>query len=207
LKIKDKGEIIKYSLPVLGVTIIFSILTQADMVLVKHYFLAQQAGLYASAAVLGRAILYLPAAIIIALFPMVTELHSLNKDASHILKKGLVYTALLAGGGVLLFWIMPEFLLGFLFGQRYLAAAPLLGIFGLAMFPMAMLGILISFNLARNQVKLIYPLLVGAIIQITLIHFYHQTLNQVLWIIVGMGTLLFITNLGMILRDKDSNAD
>jgi len=113
-------------------------------------------------------------------------------------------TILVTGGAVMLFWIMPDFLLGFLFGQRYMAAAPLLGIFGLAMFPLAMLGLLINFNLARHQVKFIYPLLAGAIIQIVLIYFYHRTLNQVLWIIVGMGALLFITNLGMILHEKNS---
>jgi O-antigen/teichoic acid export membrane protein len=56
----------------------FTPLTQADMVLVNRYFPAQDAaGIYASAAVLGKAVMYIPGAIILALFPMVSEQYAL----------------------------------------------------------------------------------------------------------------------------------
>ncbi len=202
LKLKADNGIIKYSLPILFSSLLFAVLTQVDMLLVKHYFPAQQAGIYASAAVFGRTVLCLPSVIVIALFPLVSELHCLNKDTFEILKKGLLYTGLIAGGGVLLFWSKSELLLRVMFGERFVSAAPLLGVFGLAMFPLALLSIVINFNLARHQTKFLYSILGGVVLQVVLIHFYHNSLEQVLWIMAGIGGVLFVCNFIMILCEK-----
>jgi len=53
--------------PVLVANLAFAVMTQLDMVLVKHYFDSQQAGLYAAASVLGKAVMYLPGAVTMAM--------------------------------------------------------------------------------------------------------------------------------------------
>lgn len=80
-------------------------------------------------------------------------------------------------------------------------AAPLLGLYGIAMLPMGLLLILINYNLARTNVKFIKYLFLFTCLQICLIVLFHQTLTQILWIIFACGTISVLTILiGLILE-------
>ena len=67
------------NIPVFLAIFAFTLLTQADMVLVNRYFsIQEESGIYASAAVLGKAVMYIPGATGLALFPRVSEQYALN---------------------------------------------------------------------------------------------------------------------------------
>ncbi len=72
-------------LPIFLANLAFTVITQADMVLVNRYFPAHDAGLYAAAAVLGRSVMYAPGAFVLALFPMVSAHQARNKSARPLL--------------------------------------------------------------------------------------------------------------------------
>lgn len=59
--------------------------TNGDMFLVKYYFDDTTAGIYSSVMVLGKIAMYISAAIIAALFPMVVEKVSRGEDTLHCL--------------------------------------------------------------------------------------------------------------------------
>ena len=65
------NRIYKYAGGLFLANTFFGVMTQADVILVKHHFPPGEAGLYASASIMGKAVMYLPTAIIMALFPMV----------------------------------------------------------------------------------------------------------------------------------------
>ncbi len=69
----------KSAMPVLLANVAFAVMTQIDMVLVKYYFSEQEVGIYAAASILGKAVMYLPGGIAMALFPMVAENHASGK--------------------------------------------------------------------------------------------------------------------------------
>jgi len=194
-------DLFAYAVPVLLANLCFAILTQVDLILVRHYFPPTEVGVYASAAVLGRAIMYLPASLILALFPMVAEAHARNQKSYHLLTKALTYTIGLAGSGTLLYILFPSFIMGLLFGGKYVEAASLLGLYGFAMLPMGLLLIFINYNLACTNVKFIKYLVFVTCLQIFLIVFFHQTLTKILWIIFACGTASVMTILiGLILE-------
>jgi len=195
-------EIITYSLPVILATVSFMIITNIDLVLVKHYFSPEEAGYYAGAAVLGRSVLYLPGVIVMVIFPMISESHTLNKDTYGLLNKGLLLTAILAGTGMLSFLVMPEIMITFLFGNKFIEAAPLLRLFGVAMFPLALINIIINFNLARNKSRFIYSLVISCLLEVLLIIFFHNSLLYILYILIGNGILLLFLNIIFILIEK-----
>ncbi len=197
-------EILFYGLPATIATLSFTGLINIDLVLVKHYFSPEDAGNYAAVAILGRSIFYLPGAIILAMFPMVSESHTLNKDTYGLLNKAILFTLLLSGVGLVLFFVFPSQLMGLLMGKKFIATAPLLRIFGLAMLPFALLNIVINFNLAKHSTKFVYTLVFGCLLEVFLIYLYHNTLMHVLYIMVGSGTLLFLVNFFLIIREKSS---
>lgn len=178
----------------------FGIMTQFDLVLVKHLFGPQLAGTYAIAAVLGRAVMYLPVALVMALFPMVAESHALHNDPKPFLWKALSYTFLLSGAGALLCWLFPYQILAFLFGAKYLDAGPLLRLYGSAMLPMALLLVVMNFSIARNENKVWRLVAWGALSEVALIGLWHSDLSQILTAVFIGGTASLILTLVPVLR-------
>lgn len=201
-KEKYTKEILLYSLPVTMANLCFSGLINIDLVLVKHFFSPEDTGNYAATAILGRSIFYLPGAIILAMFPMVSESHTLNKDTYGLLNKALLFTLILSGLGLVIFFVFPSQVMGLLMGEKFVETAPLLRIFGLAMLPFALLNILINFNLARHRVNFVYALAVGCLLEVLLIYTYHNSLIQIIYILMGSGVLLFMANFFLIIKEK-----
>ena len=177
-------RIIGYSTPVVLSSLGIMALTNMDLILVKHYFPAEQAGVYASVAVLGRTVFYFPGVIVMAMFPIVSESYALSKNPSHLLKKALGVTILLAGLGLIVLFIVPDLMLSFLFGKTFSQGAPLLRMFSIAMFFVALTNILANFHLAVERRWFLSYLLLGCTIEVILIAFFHQRLISVLVILV-----------------------
>lgn len=183
-------KIMTYSLPVVLSSLSIMALTNVDLIMVKHYFPAEQAGIYASVAVLGRTVFYFPGVIVKAMFPIVSESHALKKDPCHLLKKAVGIAILLAGSGLIVLMAVPDLMLSFLFGKTFSEGAFLLRIFTLAMFFMALNNIIINFLLAIEKKWFISYLLLGCVVEIILISFFHQSLMTVLFILIGITFLI-----------------
>lgn len=176
-------------MPVFLANLAFTIMTQADIVLVNRYFQPQQAGVYASAAVLGRAVMYIPAAIVLAMFPMVSEKKALNKSSGHLLAKSLLATCCLSGTGVILFYFFPEWTMRTFFGSSYAEASGLLKYFGLAMLPMAFLLVLMNYLVAKEKTLFAYIMIAGAVLEIGAMSLYHGAPMDILKIMGVAGSL------------------
>jgi O-antigen/teichoic acid export membrane protein len=181
---------LKRVLPILLANLAFTLITQMDLVLVNRYFPAQESAIYASAAVLGRSVMYIPATLVLAMFPMVSEKQALNRDTNPLLLKSLLMTFCLSGTGALLFYAMPEWILLTFFGAQYAGAAPLLKYFGVAMLPLALLLVLYNYMIACGRSGFSYCMLVMAGIDILLIHSYHGSLLGVVFITAVSSLLL-----------------
>lgn len=193
---KARGGTLLYgSLPVMFSYLCFMVLTNTDLILVKHYFTPAHVGTYAAAAVLGHIVLFLPGAIVTAIFPMMSEQHTLNRDPLGIFKKGFWLTGLFSGLTATIFFIAPSLPLTILFGHRYDDAASLLQIFGLAMLPYALLNVIFHFNLARQKARFIYSMVAASAMQIALIVTFHTSMLQIPYILLGVGTCLVAINL------------
>jgi O-antigen/teichoic acid export membrane protein len=190
--------------PELVANLAFAFMTQFDLVLVKHLFPAEAVGTYAVAAVFGRAVMYLPSGLVLALFPMVAENHALNKNQTNMLWKAFAYTLVLSGCGTLLYWLFPEPILKLLFNGKYLEAAPLLTYYGIAMLPMALLLIVMNFHIARGHGRIWLVIALGVFVEVLAISVWHENLQQILRAVFAGGTAALLLSLWPVVRELRS---
>src|SRR3989338_2764016 len=194
-----------YSVPVLIALLCFTSLTNIDLILVRHFFPPEEAGDYAVAAVLGKAILFLPGAIVLAMFPMAAESHALKADSYHFLKKSLAFASLLSGTGVLAYILVPELLVTTLMGAKHASTAHLVRYYGIAMFPFVFINIFMFFNLATHRLRFLYALIVGSLAEILLIYAFLSSLQQVIYILISISSTILVVNAFLIWIDMKEN--
>jgi len=170
----------------------FTVLTNVDVVLVKHFFQPDEAGFYSTAATLGRIILYFPVAISTVMFPQAVENHTRQKDSSYLGRESLLVTVFLCLPLVLLYFLLSTPLVCLLFGNRYLVSAPLIGPVGLAMSFFAVIGLLLQYYLSIDNYRFVIVVMLGAISLVIGICVFHSNLKQILFVLnaVGIVTLL-----------------
>jgi len=174
----------------------YTVLTNVDVVLVKHFLSAEQAGNYAAIAALGRAALFAPMGIALAMFPKVSGLHEMGKSHRPVLLMAVLLTLLISGTIVVIYWIAPQFVIGFLgrdeFGVlKYALAVPHLSKYALAMILFAVSFIIMNYSLSINRIRIAYPFVAVAFLQVVLILYFHADIAQVVNVmLVSAGVCL-----------------
>jgi len=191
---------IKSIIPVLLANIAFALMTQIDMVLVRHFFLEQEAGLYAAASILGKAVMYLPGGIAMALFPMVAGNHSDGKTSSHLLLQAFGITLILCTIGSLFYYYFSDLIIVLLYGEDYKMAAPILKYFGFAMIPMGLILVAEHFLIAMGKVLFAYLFIIIAPLQLIAIYYFHDTLLNIVLIMFISGIILTILGYSLLWR-------
>lgn len=200
--VATKGGIcFKSIFPMLVANIAFSAMTQLDMVLVNWLFPSGEASIYAAASVLGKAILYLPGGLVLALFPLVAESHSKQKSSAHLLKQAVLLTTLLCGLAAFTYWLLGEWIIDLLFGKKYPGAGELLRWYGFAILPMALVMVAEHFLLAKGRALFAWLFLLMSPIQVVAIQYWHSELRNVVAVMGICGVILVIVGYGMLWRE------
>jgi O-antigen/teichoic acid export membrane protein len=199
------SEIYRYFYPVITVFFCFMILTNIDVVLVKHFFKPLEAGYYSIAQMVGKIILFLPVAITMVIFPKASKLHTQGKDTSHFLKKGLLYIGAVCGTGALICFLFPDLIIKLLTGKENLHCIPLVRIFSVAMTFFALVYLLLFYHLSIHRLDFIYSLVLLTLLHIIGIILFHESLSQVLYIMCGNGILLFFINVYLAFKRKETH--
>jgi O-antigen/teichoic acid export membrane protein len=188
----DVRELIKYAVPVLFSTMAFTSLYTTDIVLVRHFLPAQEAGFYAALALLGKIIFFASGPIIMVMFPMVSERHANGRGYSNLFKLsfGLVFLICLGISGI--YFLFPKLMVRMLYGSQYLPAAPYLFLFAIFLSFYSLAFLLVNFHLSVKKIKVVLLPLAAAVSQIILIFFFHQSLLQVITVSMVLLGLLFL---------------
>lgn len=194
-------------LPVLVANVAFAAMTQLDMVLVKAFFSAEQAGLYAAASVLGKAVLYLPGGLVMALFPLVADQHARDQSSAHLMLQAVILVFVCCGGAALAYWAFGDWLIVLLYGPAYAGAGELLRWYGFAILPLALVMVAEHFLIAKGRVLFAWLFLAMAPLQVAAIALWHSHLWQVIAIIGGFGSLLVVIGYGVMWRNLQRATD
>ena len=186
------------SLAVLFANIAFATMTQIDMVLVKYFFSEQDAGLYAAASILGKAAMYLPGGVTLALFPMVAENHAKGTSSSNVMFQAVNITALLSLIGALFYYFFADYIILFLYGADYKDASIILKYFGFAILPMSLIMVAEYFLIAMGRVLFAYLFILVAPLQAIAIYYYHDTLLNVVTVLFVSGAVLVLVGYGLL---------
>ena len=180
------------AIPVVIANITFAAMTQLDMVLVNWYFSSSNAGLYAAASVLGKAVLYIPGGLIAVLFPMVSEDHAKGACSLALLRQALLVTILVCGSVAVLYWVFGDSIILILYGKKYDGAGEILRWYGLAILPLTIVVIAEQYLIAKAQILFSWIFLFMLPIELFAINVWHSELWMILFIMGVFGFLLAI---------------
>ncbi|MDH3381435.1 MAG: sugar isomerase [Flavobacteriaceae bacterium] len=168
------------------------IINNSDIILVKHFFDNEQAGLYASLALIGRVVYFVAWMFVMLLLPKVIQMKKEGKDTMPILLKYVFYIVCLSTAIVIGTYFFPELVVRLMFGEQYISIAFLLWKYALATSIFAVANIFAYYFLSIGKYV---PVVVSAILgttQIGLIMINHDSLEQVVIMqIIAMVLLLF----------------
>jgi O-antigen/teichoic acid export membrane protein len=129
---------------------------------------------------------------VMLLLPKVIQLKKEGKNTQPILMQYVLYIALLSTVIVTGTYLFPETIVHLMFGENYIAIAPLLWKYALATSVFAIANIFAYYFLSIDKY---FPVVVSAVLgltQIGLIIFFHNSLEQVVEMqIIAMLFLLF----------------
>ncbi len=186
-------KISDFTIPVLVQSIAATSLISTDIVLVKHFFSAYEAGLYASISTLGKVIFFCSGPIGTVMFPLVSKRYSKKENYYSVLFLSLGITLFIALILVFLYFLFPEIAINLLYGSAYLSSAHLLGLFGLFIAFYTVSSLLTSFYLSLGKTFIVIPTLVAGLVQFIGIWFFHESLQQVIMISIYSVGLLMVS--------------
>ena len=179
------------------------IINNSDIILVKHFFNAQEAGLYASLALIGRVVYFVAWMFVMLLLPTVVRLKREGKPTKHVLFKYVGYIGLLSAiivGACVLF---PKLIITMLFGEAYISMSSLLWQYALATSMFSIANIFTYYFLSLDHYRPIWFSAIAGILQITLIVFLHGSLAIIVQTqILVMASLLIFQFLYFFSREK-----
>jgi O-antigen/teichoic acid export membrane protein len=165
-------------------TIAVTLMGSADVILVKHFFDAHAAGLYAAASLGGKMLLYLVGFIPTVLLPQAADRHARGAQTREVLVGSLLMFALVALCGLFVFRFFGTDVLHALVGRAFDAAAPLLVTYGLAMVMLALTNSLTFYGIATHRLAFTVPLFICTFGTLGAIAAFHTTLRTVVEIMV-----------------------
>jgi glycosyltransferase involved in cell wall biosynthesis/O-antigen/teichoic acid export membrane protein len=163
----------------------FWLLAEIDVILARRYLDPTEAGFYASAGLLARALLFLPGAISIVALPRFAEARN-GEEASRRLKlaTGTIGILLLVAYPLLVLLRGPVVSLAF--GEAFVPSAGLVPLLAAGMGLMALINLFVFFHVAEGT-RAHRITLTAIAVEAILIAFFHNSAEQIGWIVLGVA--------------------
>ena len=170
------------------------ILTNADMLLARHYLDETTSGDYAALVVLGKVAFFAPFGVVLAMFPKTSEAAEVGRSPGGVLSKAILYTFALGGGVVLMYFLFSGPIVELLYQGKYVSMTPLLARYALAMFLLALSFLLVNYALSLGRTMVVLPLIMAAVLQVCLISLFHSSMAQItdIMIVCGLVTVVLV---------------
>jgi O-antigen/teichoic acid export membrane protein len=187
-------EIWDYARPAAITTISIALLLNLDVILVKHFYSPEQAGVYAAASLLSKIPFLFSWVFSSVIFPRVTALYVNGRPSGHLLRISLKWMSgiMILSTFVMLFFANSIF--SAVFGSQYKSVG-YLGLYAFAMGLLAIVNVLTVYQLALKRFTLakIIPWFLGA--EVVLFYFFHQSIFEIVFVVVFVTSLLVASTL------------
>src|SRR5258708_2281791 len=176
------------------------IINNVDILMVKHFFPPEQAGLYAAVALIGR-VLYLAAwSIVSAMFPV----SAASKE--HAEQQQVVFLPMVLVLGVVVVFVLtvsflPQAIMHGVFGAKFAEGGPLLALYAAATGLYALSVVMMAYEMSRRKASTAWLQLIFSGGVVLAISIFHHDLRQVIVVqIVLMALMLLLVSLGFARR-------
>lgn len=176
------------------------IINNIDILLVKHFFPADPAGVYAAVAQIGRLLYFICwFGVVNAMFPVTAS----RQDQPKAEAVGLPMVIVLGISVVFVVGaaLFPHFIMGLIFGSKFINIGPLLALYAAATGLYSLAVVLIAYEMSQRIANTgwLQLLVSGALVLV--IGFFHQTLHEVIMVrIVLMVVMLALVSFPFLRR-------
>jgi O-antigen/teichoic acid export membrane protein len=174
------------------------IINNFDIVLVKHFFVSEQAGIYAAVSLVGRLVNMCAWSVVNTMFPVSAAARSSDREARPVLFMSLSLVFVILAVLILGLWAIPSFLWRTLFGahfelQSYGGLAALLILYAVTTGIYSLSSVMITYEMSRKIANTSWAQLAFSAAVVIGICVFHQTLRQVVFVQLALMTILLAT--------------
>ncbi|HZR28125.1 MAG TPA: oligosaccharide flippase family protein [Terriglobales bacterium] len=172
------------------------LITNTDMIMVKHFFAPREAGLYAAVALVGRVLYFVSWSLVSAMFPVTANAHKQDANFS-VLAIPLGLVLLISGSFVAITFFIPHLIMRLVFGAAFhMPSEGLLSLYAAATGVYALSVVLIAFEMSRKIANTAWLQLLFSGLIVAGIYFFHSDLQEVVMVqMVLMSLMLVIVSL------------
>lgn len=177
------------------------IINNLDIVLVKHFFDATQAGVYAAIALIGRVVYMLSWSVVSSMFPFSAGVRSDERDGRAVLTTALLLATGISGLFTFAAWLMPAGLWHILLGSGFPAEgrnfySSLLVLYAVTTAIYALSVVMMTYEISRKIGNVSWLQLGFSAAIVIGIYLFHNTLHSVITVqLVLMMVLLLVVSL------------
>ncbi|MGH9588621.1 MAG: STAS domain-containing protein [Acidobacteriaceae bacterium] len=181
------------------------LINNSDIVLVKHFFLAREAGLYAAIAMVGRVIFTLSQSVVNSMFPLVAGSREEDRRDFRVIATALALVLAIGSGIAIALRFTPDWVWKDFFGEKFEIAGPhgmsyLLALYAVATVIYALSAVVITFEMSYKIANTTWVQLAVSGAVIGGICVFHSSLEQVIVVkLVLMVALLLMVALPFVI--------
>lgn len=189
------------------------VINNFDIVLVKHFFAPEQAGIYAAVSLVGRLVNMCAWSVVNTMFPVSAAARQSDREARPVLFMSLGLVFLILSVLILGLWAIPSFLWRTLFGSHfelgnYGGLAALLILYAVTTGIYSLSSVMITYEMSRKIANTSWAQLAFSGALVLGICIFHQTLRQVIFVqLVLMVILLVMVALPLLRREINRPED
>lgn len=172
-----------------------TILMFYDVPLIKHAFDARSAGLYAAAALVGRAVLAATSFVPILVMPKATARAASGASPLPLLLVALGLSVACTAVAILAALIAPGFVVTFIAGKAFAEAGPLVLPYVLAASVLSIANVIASYKMGLHRYDFVVPALIVAICEIGVFAVWHPTLHAAIMVLLCGHSAILLTTL------------
>ncbi|MHB8276135.1 MAG: oligosaccharide flippase family protein [Candidatus Humimicrobiaceae bacterium] len=191
----DIKNFYKSTMMILISTVLITLISYFDIVLVKHFFSPENTGYFAAASQIGRIILFFPGAIGIVIFPRFTEKFEKNERLRGTFLKSFFILLVSSIFFLVIYFFFPEIITRIMYGTVFVNdSSKLIFLYGLFMALIGFINLQILYFISMKKYWYLIYLFTLFIVEIILIFNYHNTVISILWIEILISSLIFFVN-------------
>ena len=173
------------------------VINNFDIVLVKHFFASEEAGLYAAVALVGRFVNMCAWSVVSTMFPVSAASNPLERGNRSVLVTSLSLVLLIVGVVVFGLWMVPGFFWRVIFGPQFEvsgsgAIARLLILYALTTGVYSLSAVMIAYEMSRKIANTAWLQLVFSAALVLGICWFHDSLRQVILVQLALMLLLLV---------------
>jgi O-antigen/teichoic acid export membrane protein len=178
------------------------IINNIDILLVKHFFAPELAGLYAAVALVGRVLYFAAWSVVSAMFPISAATKPRDEDPNVILVP-LLFVLAICIVFIMASGFFPDFIINTIFGGRFSESGSLLTLYAAATGMYALSVVLMTYEMSRRIANTGWLQLLFSGVLVVAISIFHQTLRDVIVVqIVLMAAMLIVVSYPFFRRFK-----